>query len=219
MPFWIALCFLCFLGGLAVAGASRAGPAMIPHAHRSLWRGLVAAQVALPRGAPADRPRAHRADPADQRREPAVGRAAHPWRAAQARLRALAIDGVALHAAAGRQADAGLGHLPEEPCTGDRGDRHAVRADARLRAALCVRRAGPRAPDDPACRGDRPPERAVGSRIRSARPSHRMRSRRFWCATTTAPMASPSTAGCARWESAIGRPRRIRRGRTAMSSG
>jgi hypothetical protein len=47
---------------------------------------VLALEIPLPGGRPADRCKAARADPADERGQSAVGSAAHPWRAAQDRL-------------------------------------------------------------------------------------------------------------------------------------
>ena len=53
---------------------------------------VLAVEIPLPWRPAADRRRAARADPADERGKSAVGSAAHPWRAAQARLRGRSVQ-------------------------------------------------------------------------------------------------------------------------------
>jgi hypothetical protein len=53
-----------------------------------------------------------RADPPDERRKSAMGCAAHPWRAAQARLRGRAIQRREVHGQAMWTAVSGVAHLP-----------------------------------------------------------------------------------------------------------
>src|SRR6266404_230581 len=53
-----------------------------------------------------------RTDPADERGKSAVGCAAHPWRAAQARLRSLSIQRREVHGQEMRAAVPGMVHLP-----------------------------------------------------------------------------------------------------------
>src|SRR6266851_847658 len=56
-----------------------------------------------------------RADPSDERGKSAVGCAAHPWRAAQARLRGLAIQRREVQGQAMWAAVPGMAHLPARP--------------------------------------------------------------------------------------------------------
>src|SRR5260370_1165270 len=53
---------------------------------------VLALEILLPWRPTEDRRRSARADPADERRKSAVGCAAHPWRAAQARLRGRSVQ-------------------------------------------------------------------------------------------------------------------------------
>lgn len=74
-----------------------------------------------------------RSDPADVQRQPALGCAAHPWRAPQARHRGQSSDGREVHGAKARQAFADLAELLAQRGYRHRRDRHVVVPSATFR--------------------------------------------------------------------------------------
>ena len=83
-------------------------------------------------------------DPGDEPGQSAVGRAAHPWRTAQARDRGRAVDGRQVHGEEWARAVADLEDLSAQPCGRHRRDGLPDRADGRLSAAF--RSGHPQAP-------------------------------------------------------------------------
>src|ERR1700730_12046399 len=77
-----------------------------------------------------------RSDSADEPRQPAVGCASDPWRAAQARYRDRSSYGRQVHGAKTRCAFPDLAHLPTEPRRRHRGHRYFRRGVRIVSAAL-----------------------------------------------------------------------------------
>src|SRR5438876_10303359 len=76
------------------------------------WLSLLPAlEIASTGRAATNRDGAARADPADVHREPTLGRAAHPRRTTQARVRGRAVECRQIHGQATRAAKPGMAHL------------------------------------------------------------------------------------------------------------
>src|SRR5580704_1932917 len=109
---------------------------------------LLALEVALTGRAAADRDGPPRVDPTDECREPALGSAAHPRRAAQARISGRAIDRCQIHGQEWARAIANLEDFPLQPRTRHLRHGHVRRADRGLQTSLWLRdhAAGPATP-------------------------------------------------------------------------
>jgi len=99
---------------------------------------LLAVEITPTGRAPANRSGLARADPANERREPALGVATHSRRIAQARLCRRSIKRRQIHGEAARAAKPGVAHLPAQPCPKYCCDGPVCCTDHRLRPALCA---------------------------------------------------------------------------------
>ena len=97
---------------------------------------VLALEVALSRRSAKDSGGDPAPDPGDEPGQPAVGRAAHPWRTAQARDRGRAVDGRQVHGEEWARAVADLEDLSAQPCGRHRRDGLPDRADGRLSVAV-----------------------------------------------------------------------------------
>ncbi len=156
-------------------------------------------------------------DPKDEPGQPAMGRAAHPRRAAEARGRGRSVDSRQIHGEEGARAVADLEGFSPQSC--GRHCRHGLpdRADSRLPVAL--RFGHPQAPtaaanlsqrDDQSNGGvDRPPDHRCVPVERGARLSHSS-------ATATGPTGTSSPGVLPPWASVTTRRPHDRPGRTGM---
>jgi hypothetical protein len=119
-------------------------------------------------------------------RQPAVGRAPHPWRDAQAWLRSRSVHGFQIYDPAPWTTLAGLADIPVQQCRSHCGDRSMRGAHANIRASVGGSSCGLRSP---------------GIRQLNGWPSSLwrhflgIRHRRTWCATMTEPNAGDGHSG------------------------
>ncbi len=73
-----------------------------------------------------------------------MGRPAHPWRNAQARVRDRGVDGFQVHDPAPRAAIADLADISAQPCGRHCGDRSVSGSNPDIPVLVCVSGRGPR---------------------------------------------------------------------------
>ena len=73
-----------------------------------------------------------------------MGRPAHPWRNAQARVRHRRVDGFQVHDPAPRAAIADVADIPAQPCGRHCGDRPVSGSNPDIPVLVCVSGRGPR---------------------------------------------------------------------------
>src|SRR6266851_1942166 len=106
--------------------------------HRGGLSLLLAVEITATGRAPANRSGPAHADPANERREPALGGATHSRRIAQAQLCRRSIKRRQIHGEAARAAKPGVAHLPAQPCPRYCCDGPVCCPDHRLRPAICL---------------------------------------------------------------------------------
>ena len=99
-----------------------------------------------------------------------MGRPAHPWRTAEARIRDRRVDGLQIHDPAPRAAIADLANIPAQPCRRHCGNRSLRGSNHDVRVPVCVSCRGPRSTTAPFAVTRRPTAEWLAQQIVEAFP-------------------------------------------------